>query len=228
MAKHILVICDPSADTRFNLEPILQTLEQYRAFYVDRTSVFGSTLLQEKNFDGCIFDCRHLDKGEVDFIRHLSSVVSDLPILILADQITIYSYNAVDQLENTVTLQKPFDSRIFESLLEKTASGKDFKPKVCPRFITDEEVRTLQMRTGLLIPTRMRNYSSGGAFLEYHGISLEVGDEIQISLKSAQLKNAKGSFQVKAKVVWIREGDHSRSAARGVGVQFISVSSDAV
>jgi hypothetical protein len=226
MKKTILIVGGPDVDTRFHLEPVIESLTRYRTAYLGKSDLNETTLFEEYSFDGCIYDCRILDQRELKTVHELVRRIPKTPILILANQILLPTYSKLDELQNTVTLQKPFDGGIFENLLAKVATGVDFKPKVCPRFVTDEEVRMIQLRTGLLIPTRMRNYSAGGAFLEYRGIALNIGDEIHISLKSADLKSAKNTFQALAKVVWIRDGDHPRSPSRGVGIQFIRIRTD--
>ncbi len=220
MKKTVLIVGGPDVDTRFHLEPVIESLTRYRTAYLGRSDLEETTLFEDLCFDGCVFDCLALGQHELEVVRRLSELISNAPILILANQVALSSYQTVHSLPNAVTLQKPLDLRIFETVLEKVTSGKDFKPKVCPRFATDEEARMMQLRTGLLIPTRMRNYSAGGAFLEYRGISLEVGDEIHISLACRDLRVAKETFQARAKVIWISKGEDSRSPTRGVGVQF--------
>lgn len=220
MKKTVLIVGGADVDTRFLLEPVIESLARYRTAYLGRSDLEETTLFEENRFDGCIFDCVALGHCELEIVHRLSRLAPNVPILILANQVALSSYQSVHSLQNMVTLQKPFDVRNFESLLEKVTAGKDFKPKVCPRFATDEEARMMQLRTGLLIPTRMRNYSAGGAFLEYRGISLEVGDELHISLACRDLRVTKETFQARAKVIWISNGEDSRSPTRGVGVQF--------
>lgn len=222
MKKTVLIVGGPDVDTRFHLEPVFESLACYRTAYLGKSDLEETTLFGECRFDGCIFDCEVLSQQELEIVQQLSRLTSNAPILIFANQITLSSYDRVHSLQNTVTLQKPFDVRNFTSLLEKVVEGKDFKPKVCPRFATDEEARMMQLRTGLMIPTRMKNYSAGGAFLEYRGISLQVGDELHISLPCRDLRVAKETFQAKAKVIWISKGEDARSPTRGVGVQFMS------
>ncbi|MFL5813835.1 MAG: PilZ domain-containing protein [Bdellovibrionia bacterium] len=222
MRKTVLIVGGPDVDTRFHLEPVIESLTCYRTAYLGKSDLEETTLFDEYRFDACIFDCVALGQNELEIVQQLSSLTSNAPILILANQVALSSYDRVHSLQNAVTLQKPFDVRNFEGLLEKVAAGKDFKPKVCPRFATDEEARMMQLRTGLLIPTRMRNYSAGGAFLEYRGISLQVGDEIHISLTCRDLRVVKETFQARAKVIWISDGEDARSPARGVGVQFVN------
>jgi DNA-binding response OmpR family regulator len=224
MRKTVLIVGGPDVDTRFHLEPVIDSLSRYRTAYLGKSDLEETTLFEDYRFDGCIFDCVALGHRELQIVHRLSELTSNTPILILANQVALSSYDRVHSLENAVTLQKPFDVRNFESLLEKVVTGTDFKPKVCPRFVTDEEVRMMLLRTGLLIPTRMRNYSAGGAFLEYRGISLQVGDELHISLTCRDLRVVKETFQARARVIWISDGrdasNSSRGLARGVGIQF--------
>ena len=76
------------------------------------------------------------------------------------------------------------------------------------------------MRSGLLVPTRMMNYSNGGAFRSYRGISLRISDTIQVGLTDEQSAKAAGVVLFNAKVAWIQGGTDPRDHDRGVGVQF--------
>lgn len=219
--KNILFICGEFGEINAEIEELLKPVKQYKITFAKHLKVLASPLLHANHYDVIIFNCHCLDKDELAFLLKIANLTENIPILILATQIGIFSYTKVDALQNMVTLQKPFNRDVFLSLLARAAFGMDFRPIRCPRFITDEPVRMIVVKTGLLIPTRMRNYSSGGAFLEYRGISLQVGDLIQISLGSSPSSQMKGNLLMRAKVIWIRDGDHARSPVRGVGVQFL-------
>ncbi len=157
-----------------------------------------------------------LMKGLTQFTqRNISS-----PILVLAQQISIYAYRQVTVMKNIVILQTPVISTIFEGLIQELLQEDRSSLLPKPRFITNEPARMIVMDSGLLIPSRMRNFSAGGAFLEYKGISLKVGHNINLNLLNHKVKSTKDRLQMSARVIWIRDGDNPLSTARGIGVQF--------
>jgi hypothetical protein len=123
-------------------------------------------------------------------------------------------------MDNFVTLQKPFQPEMFESIVSKVILEKSVRPSQLPRFVTDEPARMIVLRTGLLVSTRMKNYSAGGAFLQYHGISVKVGDKIQLNLTDSTAMSS-----IRAEIRWITAGENARSPSRGVGVRFLETPS---
>lgn len=118
-------------------------------------------------------------------------------------------------------MQKECPPGALEAILSKIVTKEDIQAARFPRFQTDQTVRLMVTATGLLIPTRMKNYSAGGAFLEYRGISLKVGDHIQVAIPAIEEKSrTKARRPFDAKVIWISSGDNPRSPSRGVGIQF--------
>lgn len=213
----ILLISPLSEASRF--KTLIESVAHYQLTYSELKDVH-QVLRDDPDHDVIVFDCYMLHKQQIEYLERLSGLFEGARILITADQISIYSYQHVHSMSNMVTLQKPFQDNLLLTLLDRVASHADFKPSRCPRFITNEPVRMVVLETGLLIPTRMRNYSASGAFLEYRGISLKVGDQIQISLQEDQ-KDVKENMQMQAQVIWIKEGEHNRSPMRGVGVKFL-------
>ncbi len=170
-----------------------------------------------------IFSCRYFGRFELDAVLRLATNTEQRPILIVAKQIALECYRKIDLLQNTVALQVPFHTEIFTTLLGRICAGREFKPKISSRFVTNEEVRVLSLETGLMINSRMRNYSSGGVFIEYRGISLKVGERVQISMASQLALEEESHLHLQAKVVRERKiDDNPQSPARGVGLQFVA------
>lgn len=168
-----------------------------------------------------VFDCDVLGEEEVHRLLDVAGRIEQGTVLILASQISIFAYRHVAKMNNLVTLQKPFSKDLFHAVLGRLAASVDMASARFPRFITDEPVRMVVLKTGLLIPTRMKNYSAGGAFLEYRGISLKVGDTIQLNVGNGASYRPTHGLQIKARVVWIQDGVGPRSPSRGVGIQFL-------
>ncbi|HVK61531.1 MAG TPA: PilZ domain-containing protein [Bdellovibrionales bacterium] len=216
----ILLITEPELSTQTRW--VRAQLDQHAPFRISETSrdrMKESTLLIEQKFSTIIFICYKLGPEELTFLRKVSSEANQTPVLILTSQISIPTYSLIHSMDNIVALQSPCEPAVFISVLEKAMVKQSVGFKVCPRFITNEPVRVVVMKTGLFIPTKMRNYSATGAFLEYRGISVKVGDKIRLNLGSESAKRDE-QLTVEAKVIWIRQGENARSPARGVGVQF--------
>lgn len=168
-----------------------------------------------------IYDCDKLEQSQLQTLLLLRAQNPQIPVLILAAEISIFAYRQIDKLEQIVALQRPTYAAVFKAVLQQMLTSEDSEKPRFPRFYTDEPVRVVVMGTGLLIPSRMRNYSAGGAFLEYRGISLKIGDKIQLGFLPKQGERAKDMFQLQARVIWIKENENPRSPARGVGIQFV-------
>lgn len=173
------------------------------------------------HYDLVIFNCDHLSETLTNHLLHFASRVVNTQVLLLARQISVYAYRQVGNMTNVLALQVPFEYGLFEEVVRHQLAGGETEGKVrFPRFVTNEPARMVVMDTGILITTRMRNYSVGGAFLEYKGISIRVGQNVQLSLGQQQdVKLVKSHWQLGAKIVWIRDGVHA-GTSRGVGVKF--------
>jgi len=220
--KNVLVITEPTTHAVNWIRTVLAPHGTYQISSISGEQLQKSHLLAETHFDFIVFDCDWLDKSEVQFLKQLNTIANDTPIVVVARQITIYSYGQIHEMKNILTMQMPCEPQVFLAVVDRVLQKQNVKSDVCPRFITNMAVRIVVLENGLYLPTRLRNYSATGAFLEYHGISLKVGDRIQINLGRTRDETKKNDSLLKnAKVVWIREGETSRSPARGVGVQFI-------
>lgn len=175
----------------------------------------------DKDFDLIVYDCDSLNSNKFNLLTDISKRYDNQKILITAYEIFIYAFQQVTKMKSVLTLQKPFSSYILPALVDKMLDEDEIKMDRCPRFITNQPVNMMILKNGLLIPTRMKNYSAGGAFLEYKGISLKVGDKIQMNLLAKDITKLKESFQLQAKVVWIKGGNDPTVTERGVGVQFL-------
>ncbi len=210
--EKIILIADENSPVREQVTALVKSRTPYELVIFEFDNDLQNAL-KKTDATVVVFDCQVMDKYEVALMKLISQIKSDVRFIVLADQITIFSYRQIDFIKNSVTMQKPLQPYLFLSLLEKAVVDEPFHSTRSTRFYIDESVRVLAEKSGLMIPTRMRNYSAGGAFLEYHGISLNVGDKLHLRFKER--------MALKAKVVWIQDGVHARSPTRGVGVQFL-------
>lgn len=169
-----------------------------------------------------IYNCDSLGEMQLVFLKKISQALGHRKFLVLARQFSVHAYREVGAIDNMIALQRPFQMDVFKTILSTILSRSEPPSRRFPRFITDEPVRMVVMKSGLLIPTRMKNYSVGGAFLEYRGISLKVGDTLRLGLDPKEQIHPSKTFQLMAKVIWIKNGEHPRSANRGIGIQFLA------
>lgn len=170
---------------------------------------------------GVVFDSGLMTDAEFEVMTKVAKIFESIQVLVLARELPIYNYQKLGNFENAATLQKECETGIFHSVLSKIVTAEKIEPSRFPRFQTDQGVNLIVLKTGLLVPTQMKNYSAGGAFLSYHGISLKVGDQIQLGIQSRSGELRRSAVQqMRAKVVWIHQGDGPRSPTRGVGIQF--------
>lgn len=173
-------------------------------------------------YDIVLCNMTKLNDSQLTWLQPLVQRNPHTQFLVLAQQISISAYRQMALHSHIITLQQPCARGLIENLIKelilRNKAGNDHRS--FPRFITDEPVRMIVMDTGLLIPTRMLNYSSGGAFLEYKGISLKVGYQLKVNFIKQDTPKDKSGLQLDARVVWVRDGDGRSKTVRGVGVQF--------
>ncbi len=176
------------------------------------------------NQDIVLYHCECLNEDQLNWLLPLAQNNVKSRFLILAQQISIHAYRHVSSMKNLVTLQMPCSEALFQRVIEEVLYGSyDHDRKKFPRFITNEPVRMVVMETGLLIPTRMRNYSMTGAFLEYKGFSLRVGHNLKVNMINQENPPSRTSLQLDAKVVWVREEEGRAGKTNGIGIQFLDM-----
>lgn len=216
----VILISDSQSPVRVQIPFLLSQHRHFELVQLDKEIGLAGKL-REIESDAIVFDSPVLCQYELVVLNEILKIKPKASLIVLADHITIFSYKEIAKFHNTIALQKPMQPAVFLSLLDKATRREDVTPDRSPRFIIDEAVRIVAERSGLVVPTRMRNYSAGGAFLEYRGISLKVGD--RLSMRMTKIGKDNEPLDVKAKVVWIREGDSPTSAARGIGIQFLDI-----
>lgn len=170
-------------------------------------------------FDFVIYTCECVNENQLRWILPLAHRNPRTQYLILTNQISFHAYRQVAIMENVMTLQLPLADDVVLGIVKQLSSETLETKHRFPRFITDEPVRMVVMETGLLIPSRMKNYSVSGAFIEYKGIYLRVGNNLKVNLPNQENPESKKSLQLDGRVVWVR-ADEIRGISTGIGVQF--------
>lgn len=173
-------------------------------------------------FDFVIYACESINEDQLRWILPLAHRNPRTQYLILTKQIPIHAYRQVAVMENVITFQLPMSDETLSAVVSQISNFNALESKTrFPRFITDEPVRMVVMETGLLIPSRMKNYSTSGAFIEYKGINLRVGNNLKVNLPSQEDPDSKKSLQLDGRVVWVRLDDTKAGTSTGIGVQFV-------
>lgn len=170
-----------------------------------------------------IFDCVRMKQVQLQFIKRLVQAVPHAKVLVMAHQIPVLTYQRLADLPNVAALQKPYLDHEMMTAVDSLI-GSTWNPLQIPqypRFHTNEHMNVMVVRSGLLIQTRMTDYSNGGAFICYRGISLKVGDQLQVGLTDEYSVQAAGISQLPARVVWLRKDAPEFRGEKGVGVQFV-------
>jgi hypothetical protein len=220
MQEILLIETDEKKKGGTSLASFIEAAGQYSVVRMNLQEALETGFEDQRRFSATVLNCHFLNTTEFAAVQKLSRTTPNLPILVAARQIALESYRKIDSLHNTVAIQKEFQPEVFTELLERMSKGDGYKPVVSPRFLTDAEVRVMVLDSGLIIRSRMRNYSSSGLFIEYRGISLKVGDIVRVSVPCPDATETRASLNLKARVVWERKFG-MRSPARGVGLQFI-------
>lgn len=172
-------------------------------------------------FDFAIYACECINEDQLRWILPLAHRNPRTQYLILTNQISIHAYRKVAVMENVMILQLPMSDEVVIGIVNQLSKDNSIETKQrFPRFITDEPVRMVVMETGLLIPSRMKNYSMSGAYIEYKGINLRVGHNLKVNLPNQENPESKKSLQLNGKVVWVRLDETRSGTTAGIGVQF--------
>jgi hypothetical protein len=176
-----------------------------------------------------VFDCTLLTEQHFGFVTRMARAVPQAKILVLASQIPLVSYAKLAQFSNLATLQKPCMPREVSEKLLAMATNNFSQDKGAqnrfPRFQTNQPINVLVLNSGLLIPSRMINYSNGGAFFAYRGLGLKVGDRVQVGFTEESGLKFAGVQKLRSRVVWFHNGGDPENPERGVGVQFLGLDS---
>ena len=194
----------------FNFETIS------KVYLRDVTSEFKTS-----RYDFVLYACECVNERQLRWLVPFAKQNPHSQFIVLTQQISIHAYRLVASMGNIITLQLPLSEEILKNIVgHMTAPSASSDIHRFPRFLTDEPVRMVVMETGLLIPSRMKNYSVSGAFIEYKGIHLRVGHNLKVNLPQQVNPDTNKKLQLDGRVVWIRAGEN-RSSSSGIGVQFI-------
>jgi hypothetical protein len=189
----------------------------YRLTRFGLTEAIGRANLKTHLFGAAILACDRIGHVEIEHLTLLSIRLGECPILVCANQIALDSYRFIDRFPNILMLQKPFRATEFNEMFARMSTAVNGRPKVSTRFLTDEWVDLIILKSGKTVKSRMRNYSAGGMFVEIEGVELSVGDQVQVSVASNVSGTRAGQNHLSGRIVWRRP--ETDSATLGVGLQ---------
>jgi Tfp pilus assembly protein PilZ len=164
-----------------------------------------------------IMNVENFTRRKVQLATDLRTLGFHMPIMVVANIIASNTYQILGDLTSTVLLEKPFELKDLSGLSEKLIDGRAVKQRIFRRFYTDEEADLQLFRSGQNISSKIRNLSKGGAFIEYKGPAISVGEMLRLNI---DLKQVARRYEVNAKVVWSAKVS-PWGEDPGVGVQFV-------
>lgn len=208
MAKEALYVICESLDFKEELQASVSAAN-------GRAVHFVTDLPAQPDNHPLLFECEKMEGKNLEHFLRYALASKQRKLLAFTNQIPVYVYQKIVRLKNIAIMQKPREAQTVFAVLEEMEKSGEVKPTSFPRFLADLPVRMVVLNSGLLVPSRMKNYSAGGAFLEYRGISLKEGDKLQIAMGESK------NNQFQAKVIWVRRSKE-KPLAPGVGIQFIN------
>ena len=144
----------------------LKSLSDYEVFSGPHEELIISP---PQNLTAIIFSCGVMTVDQYATFAIVAKAFPNTQILVLAFEIPVRFYGQIVKFKNTAALQKKHSPDILTAVLKKIAGDEPFDDRQAPRFPrfkTDQPVRLLVLKTGLMIPSRtQKNYSAGGAAL---------------------------------------------------------------
>lgn len=215
MKDRILIV------SRMNPESLAmqKTLIEDGKFDAELTNTASEAIekITRQNIELLIMNLGNFTKNKVQLAQDLRSLGYGFPIMILAHIITTDTHKIISDLSNTVLLEKPYELKDLTGLSEKLIDGRPVRQRIFRRYYTNETAQLELFKGGQAITSKIRNLSRGGAFIEYKGPQLALGDVLRLNI---DLKQVSRHYEVNAKVVWATQkspwGDDP-----GVGVEFI-------
>lgn len=165
------------------------------------------------------YDCEAINEQKKSEIQDLSQQFPGVKILVFTNQIVIAVYQALYQIKNITVLSRESSLEKIQAIVQKIVTTGDLE-KIADRFTMDQPVHIVVLRTGQVMQSTIRDYSATGAFLEYRGISIEVGDVLQIGILEKVDSKYKQSHQIKAEVTDIKVKQFEK-LTKGLGVRFL-------
>jgi response regulator RpfG family c-di-GMP phosphodiesterase len=216
MKKQVLLVSRLNDESNVIKKDFLKTNQ----FYVEQASTSTQAIerISSQKVDLIVLNMDTFTPKRIKLATDLKNLGYNFPLLLLAKTVLPESLKSLGNLPSAALLEKPYEVRDLAGISEKLLEGRQCKQRIFRRYMTDE-VAHLEIfnKTGENIPSRVRNLSKGGAFLEYTGMPINVGDILRVAI---DLKEVDKSYDLNGRVVWSTTVSPWGSDP-GIGIEFI-------
>jgi response regulator RpfG family c-di-GMP phosphodiesterase len=164
-----------------------------------------------------VFNFDNFTNAKVDLAEKLRGLGYEIPMILLSKLVAKDASKLIAKMQRTVLLETPYEQKEFSGVIKKFLRGDKVHQRFYRRFYTNQISKIEIFKNRKELNGKVKNLSLGGAFLEFDGTMLRVGDVIRLRF---ELKEVNRSYDVMAKIAWIVEkspwGD-----GRDAGLRFV-------
>lgn len=217
MKHKILLISKPSYEQRqliskLDSDPGLDTI-------VCHTSEDSIKRLKRQHVDLLILNIDQFDFKKIRIAENLRHLGFDFPLLTLANSIALDAYLKIDEIPNTVLLEKPFANQTLLGLAHKLINGEAVKQQIYRRFNTNQNVRIEVYPEGELVDSTMTNLSKGGAKFTLNKEALvHIGDVVRVNVSLNQVHR---KYDMHGQVIWHKQKQNDKESNE-LGIKFLN------
>lgn len=152
------------------------------------------------------------------FLLDLRRKKVDINFLVLAGKLGFDHFFEHKDRKGIHLLEKPFDDADMMTIVKKLLQNPALKQQKFKRYYTDVNAHIESLLTGQTQPTRMRNLSRGGAFLEFFDKpQFSIGDLVRLNIDLAETDTR---YSLSGRVVW-ETNKHRSTGQPGFGMEFV-------
>ncbi len=212
--EFLMVSAKDDSATRIREELELNKL--YRVHLCDASSVLEQ--LKKNKVDCLVFNFEAFTTDKAQFAQQIRQMGYNFPVINFATHVHKDALNALNKIDKTVLIEKPFESKDVWGIAQKLVQGKQVVQRVYRRFYTDQKIVIEKSQTGDTCSGQVFNMSRGGAYIEVESHeSIHHGDILKLTVP---LEKVSKSYVVDVEVVWKAERGYWQGR-NAVGVKFI-------
>jgi len=139
------------------------------------------------------------------------------PVLVTSKIESLEAVRELQNMQNTVFLEKPFEVRDFQGIIRKFLSDSSVYQRIHRRYNLAMSADVEWVDNRPKASSRVLNLSKGGAFIELQQNSkVKKGDRLKVYIILDEIKK---SYAMIARVAWC--SNQVRNGAYGVGLEFL-------
>ena len=216
--SHRIVLASISEEENFilkkKIDPLVSELGEMRFLSVRPQ---GLSAVLDPNSSLVIMNVANYTKEIRASVMSLRGAAYTGPVLVMSKIESLDSVRELQNMQNTVFLEKPFEIRDLQGIIRKFLNARNVFQRIHRRYNTvmSADVEWDDRRpkaTSILF-----NLSKGGAYIELVGsAAVKKGDQLKVHIT---LDEVRKSYAMPAKVVWC--SDRGMNGGCGVGVEFL-------